>query len=135
MKVEINDRSYCVETLIYDNERLKTEIIESAKTNRLVLDNVRADIEEIATYDGIYIDRAYVLEILDKYREDGRDYREKTVQGVVYPNTDKLIMPMKSEVTVRMTSDKIGQSLSLQAGNVMIMIPLEAVRDIIKIAR
>ena len=64
-----------------------------------------------------------------------RDYREKTVSGVIYPNTDKLTMPMKSEVTVRMTSDKVGQSLSLQAGNVMIMIPLEAVRDIIRIAR
>jgi hypothetical protein len=69
MKVEVNGKTYCVETLIADNERLRKEIIESAKTNRLVLDSVRAEIEEIQTYDGIYIDRAYVLEILDKYRE------------------------------------------------------------------
>ena len=69
MKVEVNGKTYCVETLIADNERLRKEIIESAKTNRLVLDSVQAEIEEIQTYDGIYIDRAYVLEILDKYRK------------------------------------------------------------------
>lgn len=34
------------------------------------LDKIRAEIEEIQAYDGIYIDRAYVLEIIDKYREE-----------------------------------------------------------------
>lgn len=33
------------------------------------LDKVRAEIEEIETYDGIYVDRAYVLQIIDKYME------------------------------------------------------------------
>lgn len=33
-----------------------------------VLDKIRAEIEEIETYDGIYIDRAYVLQIIDKYK-------------------------------------------------------------------
>jgi hypothetical protein len=37
-------------------------------------------------------------------------------------------------VTVRMTSDDVGQSLSLQTNDVMIQIPLEQVADIIKIA-
>lgn len=31
-------------------------------------DKIRAEIEEAHTYDGIYIDRAYVLEIIDKYK-------------------------------------------------------------------
>ena len=35
--------------------------------NGIPLDDLIAEIEEIATYDGIYIDRAYVLEIIDKY--------------------------------------------------------------------
>ena len=33
-----------------------------------VFDKIGAEIEEVSTYDGIYIDRAYVLEIIDKYR-------------------------------------------------------------------
>ena len=33
-----------------------------------VLDKISAEIEEIETYDGLYIDRAYVLEIIDKYK-------------------------------------------------------------------
>lgn len=45
MKVEVNGKTYCVETLIADNERLRKEIIESAKTNRLVIDSVRAEID------------------------------------------------------------------------------------------
>lgn len=38
-----------------------------------VLDKIRAEIEEIETYDGIYIDRDYVLEIIDKYRKEQID--------------------------------------------------------------
>lgn len=33
-----------------------------------VLDKIIAEIEEVSTYDGIYIDRSYVLEIIDKYK-------------------------------------------------------------------
>ena len=46
MKVEVNNKTYCVETLIYDNERLRKEIIASAETTRLILDSVRAEITE-----------------------------------------------------------------------------------------
>ena len=35
-----------------------------------VLDKIRAEIEEIETYDGLYIDRAYVLQIIDEYRAE-----------------------------------------------------------------
>lgn len=44
--------------------KLETRIVEQDS----VLDDVSAEIEEIETYDGIYIDRAYVLQIIDKYK-------------------------------------------------------------------
>ena len=38
-----------------------------------ILNRITAEIEEVQTYDGIYIDRAYVLDIIDKYREEQTD--------------------------------------------------------------
>ena len=61
-----------------------------------------------------------------------RDYREKTITGCIF-DVKGLPLPRKCNVTVRMTSDRLGQSLSLQARNIMIEIPLESVRDIIQI--
>lgn len=58
-----------------------------------------------------------------------RDHREKDVFGMLVNGIS--IKPC--EVVVRMTSDNIGQSLSLQAGQIMIQIPLEQVADIIKV--
>lgn len=58
-----------------------------------------------------------------------RDYREKTIKGL-YSNAMGMT---PSNVTVRMTNDKRGASLSLQANACMIHIPLEAVKDIIQI--
>ena len=58
-----------------------------------------------------------------------RDYREKTVRGL-YMNA---ISIKPSKITVRMTKDKRGASLSLQADACMIQIPLEEVADIIQI--
>ena len=49
-----------------------------------------------------------------------KDYREKTIKGMFY-DRGKL---KPDNVTVRMTSDDIGQSLSLQAADTMIEIPL-----------
>lgn len=64
-----------------------------------------------------------------------RDYREKTVDGIICIAKDPngYPVPMKTKVTVRMTSDKIGQSLSFNAGNIMISIPLESVRNIVRV--
>ena len=59
-----------------------------------------------------------------------KDYREKTIKGMFY-DRGKL---KPDNVTVRMTSDDIGQSLSLQTADTMIQIPLEQVAGIIKIA-
>lgn len=44
------------------------------------------------------------------------------------------MLPKPCNVTVRMTSDKRGQSLSLSAYNIMISIPLETVTDIIRVS-
>lgn len=38
-----------------------------------VLDEISAEIEEAQTYDGIYIDRAYVLQIIDKYKTESEE--------------------------------------------------------------
>lgn len=62
-----------------------------------------------------------------------KDYREKTVKGLLFDTTFGIKMH-ETPVTVRMTSDKVGQSLSLSAGNYMILIPMEQVRDIIKVS-
>ena len=76
-KVEIDGRIYCVETLIYTVERLTKEVKASAEYHRLVLEQIRAEIEELDThYDNDYfsgnIDPMYkcneVLQIIDKYR-------------------------------------------------------------------
>lgn len=60
-----------------------------------------------------------------------RDYREKTIEGMIVDLHKPF--PRFGKVTVRMTSDKRGQSLSLACGNLMIEIPLEPVADIIKV--
>ena len=64
-----------------------------------------------------------------------RDYREKDVDGWIADITIKDLTKMarKCKVTVRMTNDDKGQSLSLSAFNIQIGIPLEAVADIVKV--
>lgn len=53
--------------------------------------------------------------------------RTKTVPGI----SAKTMIPKKANITVQMTCDDIGQSLSLTDGKTMLMIPLEKVRNII----
>lgn len=59
-----------------------------------------------------------------------RDYREKTVEGVIFKDFKNM---SKCLVTVRMTSNYRGQSLSLENNGTMIVIPLEEVKDIIRV--
>ena len=83
MKVEVNGKTYCVETLIADNERLRKDVSASADTIRLVLDSVRAEIEALApkgtaedVIDGNPIKEAVwetiydVMRIIDKYKAE-----------------------------------------------------------------
>ena len=60
-----------------------------------------------------------------------RDYREKDVKGLIIDASNMKQKPCT--VTVRMTSDRIGQTLSLSAYNILISIPLESVREIIRV--
>ena len=78
-KVEIDGRTYCVETLIYTVERLTKDIKASAECHRLVLEQIRAEIDELETYyDNDYFsgnrDAMFkcndVLQIIDKYRKE-----------------------------------------------------------------
>ena len=62
-----------------------------------------------------------------------RDYREKKVPGIITNIRGLAMLPGYAEVTVRMTSDVIGQTLSLEADGTMITIPLEPVADILKV--
>lgn len=74
-KVEIDGKTYCVETLIYTVERLTKDVKASAEYHRLVLDKI---IEEIKTeisdyegcadfYEGIRFGLRTALEIIDKH--------------------------------------------------------------------
>lgn len=75
MKVEIDGKTYCVETLIFDNKRLRKEVVEGAKLHRLVLDKIRAEIEE-EYHDVLAEDIPYAegleraLIIIGKYRNE-----------------------------------------------------------------
>ena len=60
-----------------------------------------------------------------------RDYREKTIDGMICDTNN--MTPRFGKVTIRMTSDDLGQSLSLTCANILIEIPLEPVNDIIKV--
>lgn len=62
-------------TLFYQDQEpfmnkpcISSKVCEHDK--EVVLDKISAEIEEAQTYDGIYIDRAYVLEIIDKYKAE-----------------------------------------------------------------
>ena len=73
-KVEIDGKTYCVETLIYTIERLTKEVKASAECHRLVLDKIRAEIEHLHYHPKLdYIKNDEVVEmaldIIDKYRK------------------------------------------------------------------
>jgi len=49
-----------------------------------VLDKIRAEIEEVVVYDGIYISRSYVLGILDKYKAESEGVKSISKEGYEY---------------------------------------------------
>ena len=76
MKVEVNGKTYCVETLIYDNERLRKEVVASAELHKLILDYLRAEIADMpklypfVNHIDTYVKEDDVLAIIDKYRNE-----------------------------------------------------------------
>lgn len=73
-KVEIDGKTYCVETLIYTIERLTKDVKASAKYHRMVLDKIRDEIDRHCSdnrdrNDGLYI----AMKIIDKYKAEARD--------------------------------------------------------------
>ena len=61
-KVEIDGKTYCVETLIYTVERLTKDVKASAEYHKLVLEQIRDEIEAEP-----YISKMEVLDIIDKH--------------------------------------------------------------------
>ena len=75
MKVKIDGKTYCVETLIFDNQRLREEVVAGAKLHRLILDEIRTEIEEHAKINqNLNTDRAralcWCLDVIDKYKTE-----------------------------------------------------------------
>lgn len=73
-KVEIDGKTYCVETLIYTVERLTKDVKASAEHHRLVLDKIRAEIEnlncEYIDYNtgcSAYVSQNDVLQIINNH--------------------------------------------------------------------
>lgn len=83
MKVEVNGKTYCVETLIDDNARLRKEIIESAKTNRLVLDSVRAEINQYGSIWVQYTIKGHTDKDIDDIIEDVLKQAKQQVLAVI----------------------------------------------------
>lgn len=51
MKVNIDGKEYCVETLIFENKRLKKEVIASAELHKMLLNNIIQEIEQIGAIE------------------------------------------------------------------------------------
>ena len=74
-KVEIDGKTYCVETLIYTVERLTKDVKASAEYHRLVLDEIGTEIRKKMSFNSF--NEGYVLydditEVLDKYKTERR---------------------------------------------------------------
>ena len=71
-KVEIDGKTYCVETLIYEVERLKKDVKASAEIYRFTLNRIQDEIEQYNQRPNHYpcdmISVSTVLQIIDKYK-------------------------------------------------------------------
>lgn len=72
-KVEIDGRTYCVETLIYAVKRLTKDVKASAECHRLILEQIRNEIEQIADEEQKHDEKwatglRYAVKIIDKYK-------------------------------------------------------------------
>lgn len=61
-----------------------------------------------------------------------KGYQEKVVEGMLIKEDNGKNFLYPQPVTVRLTCDGIGQTLSLNAGNTMLLVPLEGLTGMIK---
>lgn len=75
-KVEIDGKTYCVETLIYTVERLTKEVKASAEYHKLVLEQIRDEIENfeinghIRDVECFNAGIRHALTVIDKYKPE-----------------------------------------------------------------
>ena len=77
-KVEMNGKIYCVETLLYTINRLKKELLAEVELRRNILDDIKAEIEQLnpvdygsmfsyESHNGARDMKRDVLEIIDRH--------------------------------------------------------------------
>lgn len=76
-KVTIDGKEYCAETLLFEVKRLHNELIAAEKVHRMVLEDIKAEIEDVGADDYVededgyiiddYLLRSTVLDIIDKH--------------------------------------------------------------------
>ena len=77
-KVEIDGKTYCVETLIYTVERLTKDVKASAEYHRLVLNKIKEEIEQVEINGHIRDVECFragintALNVIDKYKTKER---------------------------------------------------------------
>lgn len=83
-KVKIDGKVYCVETLIHERERLIKEIKASDELHRLVLEDIKAEIENVtpkAKFQTgktsvdvqMMVPQEKILQIIDKHIAESED--------------------------------------------------------------
>lgn len=62
--------------------------------------------------------------------------RTKDVKGLIVNGVPPFV-PMRSTLTVRVTADEVGETLSIadESAGIMLMIPVEQVKDMVKVVK
>lgn len=99
IKVDIDGKEYCVETLIYENKRLKKEVIASADLYKMLLNNIKQEIEQIGAIEQETNGKTDYLKaittclnIIDKYNKT--ESTESKVKNIIKPI---IISPFETE--------------------------------------
>lgn len=74
-KVEIDGKTYCVETLIYTVKRLTKEVKTSAELHRWVLEKIVDEVnklKKVSDGNSVYVGINDVFDIIDKYKTERR---------------------------------------------------------------
>ena len=90
IKVDIDGKEYCVETLIFEYERLKKEAVASAELHKMLLNNIKQEIEQIGAIEQEtngktdYLKAITTcLDIIDKYNKT--ENTESKIRNIIKP--------------------------------------------------